>query len=224
MPPASVGPDRRTDAGRREPAVTSFRDNSRRLQLLAVTASLSLFAGGATPAHAEGEPPPTTTEPTTTMVAPPPAPEGSFGWELAGKPPVRHEKPVVPSPSTGTPTPAVTTTTTTASSSPRPVRPRVKPKPRQKPASPVPHVVRPRRTGAVLAAETTGAGDSATFVLTVAALSLAIACFALGSLPSAQVRWRRGAAFVAYRRTDVTVVGFVCLVAAAILYALAQNR
>lgn len=223
MPPASVGPDRRTDAGRREPAVTSFRDNSRRLQLLAVTASLSLFAGGATPAHAEGEPPPTTTEPTTTMVAPPPAPEGSFGWELAGKAPVPRAKPVVPSPSTGTPTPVVTTTTT-ANSSPRPVRPRVKPKPQEKTASPVLHVIRPRRTGAVLGSETTGAGDSATFVLTVAALSLAIACFALGSLPSAQVRWRRGAAFIAYRRTDVTVVGFVCLVAAAILYALAQNR
>lgn len=222
MPPASVGPDRRTEAGCREPAVTSFRDNSSRLQLLAVTASLSLFAGGATLAHAEGEPPPTTTEPTTTTAAPPPAPEGSFGWELAGKPPVRHEKPVVPSPSTGTPTPVVTTTAT-ASSSPRPVRLRVKPKPQQQQASPVPHVVRPRRTGAILGAETTG-GDSATFVLTVAALSLAIACFALGSVPTAQVRWRRGAAFIAYRRTDVTVVGFVWLVAAAIVYALAQNR
>jgi hypothetical protein len=223
MPPASVGADRRTDAACREPAVTSFRDNSSRLQLLAVTASLSLFAGGTTLAHAEGEPPPTTTELTTTTVAPPPAPKGSFGWELAGKPSVRRAKPVVPSPSTGTPTPVVTTTTT-ASSSPRPVRPGVKPKPQQTQASPVPHFVRPRRTGAVLAAETTGARDSATFVLTVAALSLAIACFALGSAPLAQVRWRRGAAFIAYRRTDVTVVGFVCLVAAAIVYALAQNR
>jgi len=77
----------------------------------------------------------------------------------------------------------------------------------------------------VLAAETTGASRySYTFVLTVAALSLAIACFALGSVPSAQVRWRRGATFVAYRRTDVTDVGSVCLLAAAVVYVLAQNR
>jgi hypothetical protein len=103
-------------------------------------------------------------------------------------------------------------------------RPHVKPRRRQNQASPAPYVVRPRRTGAVLA-ETTGASrESYAFALTVAALSLAIACFALGSVPSAQVRWRRGAAFIAYRRTDVTVVGFVCLIAAAIVYALAQNR
>lgn len=224
MPPASVGADRRTDATCREPAVTSFRDNSSRLQLLAVTASLSLFASGATLAHAEGEPPPTTTEPTTTTVAPPPAPEGSFGWELAGKPPVRRAKPVVPSPSTGIPAPVVTTTTT-AISSPRPVRrPHVKPRRRQNQASPAPHVVRPRRTGAVLTETTGGSRESYAFALTVAALSLAIACFAVGSMPAAQVRWRRGAAFIAYRRTDVTVVGFVCLVAAAIVYALAQDR
>jgi hypothetical protein len=210
--------------GCREPAVTSLRDNSRRLQLLAVTASLSLFAAGASLAHAEDEPPPTTPEPTTTTVAPPPAPEGAFGWELAGKAPARRAKPVAPSPSTGTPPPVVTTTTT-ASSSPRPVRrPHVKPRRRQNQASPAPHVVRPRRTGAVLA-ETTGASrESYAFALTVAALSLAIACFAVGSVPAAQVRWRRGAAFIAYRRTDVTVVGFVCLIAAGIVYALAQNR
>ena len=158
------------------------------------------------------------------MVAPPPAPEGAFGWELAGKPPARRAKPVTPGPSTGAST-RVVTTTTTAISSPRPVRSHVNPKRRQRQASPLPHVVRPRRTGAVLEAETTGASrETYTVVLTIAALSLAIACFSLGSVPSAPVRWRRGAAFIAYRRTDVTVVGFVCLVAAAIVYALAQNR
>ena len=59
--------------------------------------------------------------------------------------------------------------------------------------------------------------------LLVAALLLAIACFATGATPTAQIRWRRGAAFVAYQRTNITTVGVLCLLAAAIVFALTRN-
>ena len=198
MPPASVGPDRRTDAGCREPAVTSFRDNSRRLQLLAVTASLSLFAQERR----------WRTQRTSRL-----RPRRSRRPRRSHRPPLRREHSGRSSPGRHR---------HVARNRSRPVR--APARRHQNQASPAPHVVRPRRTGAVLA-ETTGASrESYAFALTVAALSLAIACFAVGSVPAAQVPSRRGAAFSAYRRTDVTVVGFVCLVAAAIVHALAQDR
>jgi hypothetical protein len=71
----------------------------------------------------------------------------------------------------------------------------------------------------VLAATSSAAPPSHASILLLAALCLAIACFAVGARPVEQIRWRRGAIFVAYRRTSVTVVGGAFLVAAAILLA-----
>lgn len=71
----------------------------------------------------------------------------------------------------------------------------------------------------MLAATSSAAPPPQASILLLAALSLAIACFAVGATPAEQIRWRRGAIFVAYRRTSVTVAGGAFLVAAAILLA-----
>jgi hypothetical protein len=84
-------------------------------------------------------------------------------------------------------------------------------------------VVKPERTGAVLAvrvAESSGIYKSA---LLLAALALAIACFATGATPATQIRWPRGAAFVADQRANITTVGVICLLAAAIVFALTRT-
>jgi hypothetical protein len=83
-------------------------------------------------------------------------------------------------------------------------------------------VVKPQRTGAVLAANATESRAMYSALL-VAALLLAIACFATGATPTTQIRWRRGAAFVAYQRGNITTVGVLCLLAAAIVFALTRN-
>jgi hypothetical protein len=230
MPPASVGADRRTDATCREPAITSVRDHSRRIQLLAAIVTMLLFAGGAALARAEGPPHPATPAPTSTTTSPPPAPPGAFGWEIAGNQRTAGVKPPAPPASssiiTTAPAPArVVTATTAAVQKPRPAH-RLKPaRTKKTPPATTTRVVRPRRTGAVLAAHTTGRpGGAYASVLMVATLSLAIACFALGSMPAPRVRWRRGAAFVADRRLDVTVAGFLSLLAAAVVYALVGGR
>jgi hypothetical protein len=90
--------------------------------------------------------------------------------------------------------------------------------PRSRPARPE-TVVASEPTGAVVAATSTAAQPSHASILLLAALCLAIACFAVGATPAEQIRWRTGANFVAYRRTSVTVVGGGFLVAAAILLA-----
>jgi hypothetical protein len=75
----------------------------------------------------------------------------------------------------------------------------------------------------VLAARTSASRSAYISALLLPALCLAIACFAFGSLPTAQVRWRRGAAFLAYQRANITTVGALCLIGAAILFALSRN-
>lgn len=84
-------------------------------------------------------------------------------------------------------------------------------------------IVRPQRTGAVLAASTSAPQPAYLSALLVAALTLAIGCFAFGAAPAGQIRWRRGAAFVAYQRASITTAGVLCLLAAAIVFALTRN-
>lgn len=84
-------------------------------------------------------------------------------------------------------------------------------------------VVRPEPTGAVLAVtRTTGGADGASG-LVLAALLAAIACLAFASAPTSQIRWRRGALFVADNRLGITSAGAVCLLAAAILFVVARG-
>ena len=87
-----------------------------------------------------------------------------------------------------------------------------------------PRVVNPQRTGAILAAPATEGRTPLASALTVAALSLAIAFFAVGAAPAAPLRWRRGGVFAAYHRSQVTVAGTVCLLLAAVVFALTQSR
>jgi hypothetical protein len=60
--------------------------------------------------------------------------------------------------------------------------------------------------------------------LTVATLVFAIACFTLAATPANQIRWRRGAVFVLYRRVNVTVAGLLSLLGAGVLLLLTRNR
>jgi len=99
----------------------------------------------------------------------------------------------------------------------------LKRKPARRIARPKRTLFRPQRTGAVLAARTTASRTAVEELLVLAGLGLAIACFACGAAPTEQIRWRRGAAFVAYQRTNITTVGVICLLAAAIVLALTRN-
>lgn len=84
-------------------------------------------------------------------------------------------------------------------------------------------VVRPEPTGAVLSVTpTTGAADHGSG-LVLAALLSAIACLAFASAPTSQIRWRRGALFIADNRVGITSAGAACLLAAAILFVLARG-
>jgi hypothetical protein len=97
-------------------------------------------------------------------------------------------------------------------------------KPRHVRATRIVHVVKPQRTGAVLAATTTAARSVYASALILAALGLAIACFAVGATPARRVRWRMGSAFVAYHSTQATVAGGVALLLAVALLVLTGGR
>lgn len=195
------------------------------MHTLAVLAIVSLFAAGAALARAEDEPPPTTTTTdATTTTVPTVVPEGSYGWELVRPQAGRRPKPAAPAatpvvtPTTPTPTVGTTPASTPGRAhraKPRPVRPHR--------AGRTVRVVKPRRTGAVLAARTTAERATYASLLILAALSLAIACFTVGATPAARVRWTAAAHFVAYRSTQATIVGAVCL-AAALLLVLTSTR
>ena len=61
-------------------------------------------------------------------------------------------------------------------------------------------------------------GPSIQGLLVISGLALAIACFALAAVPVTRVRWRPAAILVSERRTDLTIVGFSLLIAAALTY------
>jgi hypothetical protein len=175
------------------------------MHAVAGAAALVLLAGGGAEPPADGW----TTVPTTTS--------SSYGWQVARPHRVRK-----PPPAPVTPAPA-------SAPAPSPAQPRAAPKapkPRPKPirrttpkARPPERAVQPQRTGAVLGAKVTEHGRTYVSALVLAALGLAIACFAAGATPAEHVRWRRGAVFVAYRRTSVTVAGGLFLLGAAVLLA-----
>ncbi|HSC72643.1 MAG TPA: hypothetical protein VLB89_00665 [Gaiellaceae bacterium] len=84
-------------------------------------------------------------------------------------------------------------------------------------------VVRPEPTGAVLSVTPTTGAPGHGSGLVLAALLSAVACLAFASAPTSEVRWRRGAMFVADNRVGITSAGAVCLLAAAILFVLAPG-
>lgn len=67
-----------------------------------------------------------------------------------------------------------------------------------------------------------GAPESVSVVI-VAALLAAMVCLAFGSIPASQIRWRRGAAFVADYRLGITSAGAACLLAAAIAFVVTRG-
>jgi hypothetical protein len=175
------------------------------MHAVAGAAALILFAGGGAEPPADGW----TTVPTTTS--------SSYGWQVAR--PHREQRPP-PAPVTPAPTSAPAPPPTQPRATPTPHRPRPKPIHRATPKPRLPkRVVQPQRTGAVLGAKVTEHGRTYVSALVLAALGLAIACFAAGATPAEHVRWRRGAVFVAYRRTSVTVAGGLFLLGAAVLLA-----
>lgn len=71
----------------------------------------------------------------------------------------------------------------------------------------------------MLAASASATQPAYDSILLLTALCMAIACFAAGATPTELVRWRRGAIFLASRRTTVTLAGGAFLLAAAVLLA-----
>ncbi len=190
------------------------------MQLLPVSASICLFASGATLARAEGDPPPTTTTAATTTTSTV-APGGTDGWELAPPQPSRRPQPAPAPP----PPAAVVTTTATATVSRPHRRKHAKPRHVRRPrAARTVHVVKPQRTGAVLAANSTADRSLYASALILAALGLAIACFTVGATPATRVRWRTASAFVAYHSTQATIAGGLALLLAVTLLVLTGGR
>jgi hypothetical protein len=151
-----------------------------------------------------------------------PAPQANGGWELA-KP--THARASIPAATQPAAAPVVTSPAEPPPAAPvaKPAHHRRRHKPALRVARPQPALVRPQRTGAVLAARTTTTQTAYEELLVLAGLGLAIACFACGAAPAEQIRWRRGAAFVAYQRANITTAGVICLLAAAIVFALTRN-
>jgi hypothetical protein len=87
----------------------------------------------------------------------------------------------------------------------------------------VTRVVKPEPTGAVLAVTPASSAPGYASGLVLAGLVAAIACLALASAPASQVRWRRGALFVADNRVAMTSTGAGCLLVAAILFVLTRG-
>jgi hypothetical protein len=83
-------------------------------------------------------------------------------------------------------------------------------------------VVKPEPAGAVLAVPRTPGTPGYVSALMLAALVTAIACLAFASAPTSQIRWHRGAFFVADNRRGITTAGAACLLAAAIVFVLAR--
>jgi hypothetical protein len=87
----------------------------------------------------------------------------------------------------------------------------------------VTRVVKPEPTGAVLAVTRAPSAPGYASGLVLAGLVAAIACLALASAPASQIRWRRGAVFVADNRVGITSTGGACLLVAAILFVLTRG-
>lgn len=83
-------------------------------------------------------------------------------------------------------------------------------------------VVKPEPAGAVVAVTRPATTPGYASALVLAALVIAIACLAAASAPTSQLRWRRGALFVADNRVGITSTGAACLLAAAILFVLTR--
>jgi hypothetical protein len=150
--------------------------------------------------------------PTWTTV---PAEDGSSGWELYRPPPAKPATQLSPAPA-----PPVTAAAPAQAVVEHHVTHRVIifAHPRRQPA----HretVLQTEPTAAVLAAAATATQPAYDSILLLTALCMAIACFAVGATPTELVRWRRGAIFLAYRRTSVTVADGAFLLAAAIVLA-----
>jgi hypothetical protein len=121
----------------------------------------------------------------------------------------------------------VTTTTAAATTTVSRPHPRKHAKPRhvRRPrAARTVHVLKPQRTGAVLAASSTAERSIYASAVILAALGLAITCFTIGATPARRVRWQTASAFVAYHSTQATIAGGVALLLAVTLVVLTGGR
>jgi len=213
-----------------------------------LTAAFTLPAVTA-PAHAEGEPPTTagatTTAPgestsgstTTTTVSTtvatqtsssPPPPRDASEWHVVREP---LTVPVPPAAQPQqTPTGSLTASSQAELPHPSPARSPVN---KGKPFARARNVgtTRPdraRETGSVLAADRVvgSAGGAQTYasILILTTLALAIACFALVSVPNPYVPVRSAAWFVSERSTSMTAMGVVFLLVAAAVLLVATAR
>lgn len=76
----------------------------------------------------------------------------------------------------------------------------------------------------MLAANSTAERSTYASALILAALGLAITCFAVGATPARRLRWRTASAFVAYHSTQATIAGGVALLLAVTLLVLTGGR
>jgi hypothetical protein len=190
--------------------------------LLSASLTLAFATGGARAADPPPPPPPTTTLPSPDP-APPPPPKPPP--PPPPKPTPHHTSPP-PSPSPPPPVftpPPVSTHPAVAPAkhhvtqkrrhkkpvAPQPVPAPVTTTPTPAPVQPVVqfHTVSEKKSGPTIQG-----------LLVISGLALAIACFALAAVPVTRVRWRPAAILVSERRTDLTIVGFSLLIAAALTY------
>jgi hypothetical protein len=130
-----------------------------------------------------------------------------------------------------TPTSSAAATRPRAKAVPRKARPKPtakRPKPTAKREAALPKVEIPETTRASVdflpRAKVAQSGSfDIVSLLIISGLALAIACFAVAVIPAASVPWRPAAIFVSERHVDMTVIGFVLLLAAAFTFFLSQG-
>jgi hypothetical protein len=203
----------------------------------------ALAARNASPARAQ-DPEPTTIPASTT---PQPTPDPAPAPPPQPKPKPKPKPKPAPARPRATPVAPQSVTSAPAQATTRPVvrsrpsaqakqRPRAQPKPKAKPATrtrvkterKVEPVVKETKilpsipTGGVAGA--TAVSDSAESVdsLFLLVMTLAIFCFALAAIPWPAVSWRV-AHYVTPRQTDLTLLGFILMVAAGFTYVLTRG-
>jgi len=185
-----------------------------------------LAARCASPAWAD-DPPPTTSVPVTTEPAPDPAPPKP---KPAPKPqPKPKPRPASPAPRPASqPAPAYRPTSPPPAASPKPVaHPKAKKvhkkaRPKKKITAPKPKKTTVTRSLSPLGVPATAQGapspgsGGTVFLLVVASLAMAIACFGVASIPATYLPRRGTADFVVRHKLHMTVLGVGLLIAAAL--------
>jgi hypothetical protein len=188
------------------------------------------LSGGALAAPAQDPP-----EPTTTIYATDPSPDPPP--QPAPAPTPKPKAPVSPPPAPVTepspaPAPQPVQPAPVVRQAPAAATPLAKPKPQRKVVrkapvktrNSVPEIVLSGALGVSIGlrnqapVNSVASGADLGSLLIVVALSIAIACFTIAVIPATSVPWRPAAIFVFDRQLDLTVIGFMLLMATSFIF------